>query len=254
MHTFVDDMTVRSFGEGKPLLWIHGLGESSLCFEGVIDQSALKAYTHWLVDLPGYGRARRAEPLPLPETAALLAPVLELTGRCVVVGHSMGGVLAVMMAEQFGSNRIEAIVNVEGNLSPGDCQYSGRVAGCSEQDFLQWGRRELLDGLYHQGVVDEAHRGYYASMRLADPRAVYLHSNDLVDLSEKETMVGRMEQLEVPSHYLAGVPHGICERSLELLAESNISHQTVEPSGHWPFLDRPIEFAEKLSDWLSRGG
>ena len=254
MHTFVGDMGLRSFGTGKSLLWIHGLGESSLCFESVIRQSALKAYTHWLVDLPGYGRSRWTEPLSLPETATLLAPVFELTGCCMVVGHSMGGVLAVMMAEQFGIDHIEAIVNIEGNLSLGDCQYSGRVAGCTEQDFLKWGRRELLDGLYHRGIVDEAHRGYYAGMRLADPRAVYLHSNDLVALSESETMVERMESLDVPSYYLAGVPHGICKRTLELLSASQISHDLIDPSGHWPFIDRPADFAEKLSDWLNRGG
>ena len=123
-----------------------------------------------------------------------------------------------------------------------------------KQDFLKWGRRELLDGLYHRGIVDEAHRGYYAGMRLADPRAVYLHSNDLVALSESETMVERMESLDVPSYYLAGVPHGICKRSLELLSASQISHDLIDPSGHWPFIDRPADFAEKLSDWLNRGG
>ena len=128
------------------------------------------------------------------------------------------------------------------------------MAGCTEREFLQWGRRELLDGLYHQGVADEAHRGYYTSMRLADPRAVYLHSRNLVDISQPETMVGRMEHLGVPTYYLAGVPHGICERSLELLAASQISYDVVEPSGHWPFIDRPADFAEKLSDWLNRGG
>lgn len=246
-------MALRSFGEGKAILWVHGLGESSLCFESVISRSTLKPYRHWLLDLPGYGRSRRVEPLSLAETTALLEPVLKMTGRCVVVGHSMGGVLAVMMAERFGPDRIEAIVNVEGNLSLGDCQYSGRVAGCTERDFLQWGRRELLDGLYHQGVVDEAHRGYYASMRLADPRAVYLHSKELVSLSESETMVGRMERLEVPSYYLAGVPHGVCERSLELLSESRLSYDIVTPSGHWPFLDRPGEFAEKLAERMTHG-
>ena len=218
------DMALRSFGQGKPLLWVHGLGESSLCFEAVIEQPALKAYSHWLLDLPGYGRSRWAESLPLRETAALLEPVLNMTGRCTVVGHSMGGVLAVMMAERFGPDRLESIVNVEGNLSLGDCQYSGRVAGCTERDFLQWGRRELLDGLYHQGTVDEAHRGYYASMRLADPRAVYLHSNDLVRLSGSEEIIERIEHLEVPSHYLAGAPHGVCQRSLELLSKSRLSH------------------------------
>ena len=247
-------MILRGFGQGRPLLWIHGLGESSLCFESVLTQPALQAYRHWLLDLPGYGRAPRSEPQTLAELALRLEPVLEKVGPCTLIGHSMGGVLAVMIAERFGADRVVSVVNVEGNLSPGDCQYSGRVAGCTEREFLNWGRRELLDGLYHQGVADEAHRGYYASMRLAEPGTVYQHSRDLVEISTTEEMVGRMTCLEVPTYYLAGVPNGVCERSLQLLSESTLSHDLIEPSGHWPFIDQPAAFAERLASWLDRVG
>lgn len=248
----VGDMVLRSVGHGAPVLWVHGLGESGLCFEEVVQRPELGGFEHWLVDLPGYGRSAWQPPCSLEDTVAAVEPVLQRLGSCIVVGHSMGGVLAVMLAERFGVTRVRAVVNIEGNLSLGDCQYSSRVVSTSFQDYLQHGRELLLNSLYQMGISDEAHRGYYASMRLAQPNTVYLHSQNLVEVSRSETMIARMKALELPLLYLAGYPRGICERSLNLIRESPIEHELLSPAGHWPFIDQPKEFADKLADWLRR--
>ena len=47
-------MVVRRTGMGPRVVWIHGLGESSVSFEPVIEK--MTGCSHVLVDLPGYGR------------------------------------------------------------------------------------------------------------------------------------------------------------------------------------------------------
>ena len=44
-------MVVRRAGAGPRIVWIHGLGESSVSFEPVV--AAMPGFTHVLVDLPG---------------------------------------------------------------------------------------------------------------------------------------------------------------------------------------------------------
>jgi 2-succinyl-6-hydroxy-2,4-cyclohexadiene-1-carboxylate synthase len=248
--SLLENMILRTTGSGNPILWIHGLGESSLCFEQLTALSPMSEYQHWLLDLPGYGRSPWVQPMDLSQVTRVLEPLLYRLGRPVVVGHSMGGVLASMLAKRFGPDLVRAVVNIEGNVSLGDCQYSGRVASDSLEDFLATGRDCLLDDLYRRGVEDRAHRGYFVSMRLAQPDMVYLHSQDLVKRSKEESLVGQMSQLRLPLLYIAGFPNGVCQRSLELLEESGLTFLRIEGSGHWPFLDQPTECAKAIDDWL----
>src|SRR5690348_8143173 len=85
-------------GAGPRVIWIHGLGESSVSFEPVI--ARMPGFSHVLVDLPGYGRS------PWPEAATGLVTLADhLAGwlgsePAFLVGHSMGGVLAQVVAER----------------------------------------------------------------------------------------------------------------------------------------------------------
>ena len=40
----------------RTVLWIHGLGESGLCFERLLARPDLADWQHVVADLPGYGR------------------------------------------------------------------------------------------------------------------------------------------------------------------------------------------------------
>lgn len=159
----------------------------------------------------------------------------------------MGGVLGVLLAERC---QLRGLVNVEGNLSQGDCAYSGPVASQDWHEFLSTGRGVMLDQIYLRGIQDRAHRGYYASLCLAQPESIYRHSQDLIRLSTQESMVSRLEALKVPVLYLGGARGGVCDRSVELLSKSTLSHHLLDEAGHWPFLDQPSAFAGRLSQWL----
>ena len=161
-----------------------------------------------------------------------------------------------MLAEWFGADRISAVVNIEGNVSLGDCQYSGLIAGYSLPEFLEVGRPHLLENLYRRGGEDMAHRGYFVSMRLAQPDMLYLHSQDLVRLSEEERLREGMMALPVPILYLAGVPNGICKRSLQLLKDSTLDLRCLRDCGDRSLYDPPPrsnDTACRLALWL-RGG
>src|SRR6266545_1034424 len=113
-------MVVRRIGQGPRVVWIHGLGESSMSFEPVL--AKLPGCQHVLVDLPGYGRSPwPVHALGLDDIADVLARWLDEERPATIIGHSMGGVLCTLIAERTA---VRAVVNIDGNVTRGDCTFS----------------------------------------------------------------------------------------------------------------------------------
>lgn len=253
MSSLWNTLWTQTFGAGPLVLWLHGLGESSLCFGAIARHPALAGFRHRLLDLPGYGRSPWPEqPYSLEEAAGRLATQLTDAGEpAIVIGHSMGGVIGQLLAER---TPIRALVDIDGNLSLGDCSFSGRAAAMEEERFAGGGFDELRDWVYQHGVDSAALRGYYASMRFADPRVFHRHARELIAYSQTEDLAARLAALPMPALYVAGVPDGAAERSKELLTAAQVLWHGVEPAGHWPFLDQPDAFAEVVAGFLSSLG
>ena len=238
-------MTVRRHGAGAELVWIHGLGESSVSFDPIARHPALAGHAHTLPDLPGYGRSSwRAAPTALEPLAAHLAVWLAERPKAIVVGHSMGGVLATLLAER---GAVRAIVNIDGNISRGDCNFSGVAAAYSLADFRAHGFAAMRDQVYRDGLTSPALRGYHAAMCNASPDVFHGHAADLVAMSVREDLAPRLAALRVPSLYIAGVPDGICAYSREQLAKAGARWIGVEPAGHWVYVDQPDAFAQAVA-------
>ena len=241
------DMVVRRVGAGQELVWIHGLGEQSASFDNIV--ARLPNFTHVLVDLPGYGRSPwPASPPSLVDVADHLVTWLG-DRKPLLAGHSMGGVLAQFVAERIP---VAGVIDIDGNLSRGDCTYSARALPYSPTDFATHGFDVVRDEVYKSGIADPALRGYYVAMRMASPHVFHRHAIELVELSSTETLAARLAALTVPVLFIAGVPGGICARSHELLAKHAIRTISIEDAGHWPFIDQPEAFAKALGDGLPK--
>ncbi len=247
-------MIVRRFGSGPELVWLHGLGEWSANFDVIARNPALDDFSHTLPDLPGYGRS------PWPEAStsagdrdslALLAAhlIAWLGGRppAVLVGHSMGGVLSTMIAEQIA---VRGVVDLDGNLTRGDCTFSAQAAAYSLDDFLAHGFAELRAQVYRGGLQDLALRGYHSALAAASPAVFHRNAVDLVIASATETLAERLTALRSPALFIAGVPGGICERSREQLDRLGARWMGIEPAGHWVHIDRPDELAAAIAGFV----
>ena len=244
-------MTVRRIGDGPELVWIHGLGEASTCFDPVV--AAMPGWTHVLPDLPGCGRSAWAPPCGLDELATRLAAWLGERAPAPLIGHSMGGVLAVLLAERAA---VRAIVNIEGNLSAGDCVFSLRAATQSREAFVAGGFATLRDWVFDRSIAERPMRGYHGAMVFASPEMFHANATSLVAISRTETLAPRLAKVaeRMPVLYVAGVPDGICARSRELLAEHRVPWRGIEPAGHWVYEDRKEDFVEAVTGFLRESG
>ncbi|MBC7976144.1 MAG: alpha/beta hydrolase, partial [Myxococcales bacterium] len=167
--------------------------------------------------------------------------------RPALIGHSMGGVLATLVAERVA---IRAVVNVDGNLSRGDCTFSARAAAFTREDFIASGFAAIRADTYERGRDNLPLRGYHAATLTASPAVFHHHALQLIELSEPELLVTRLARLTAPVLFVAGVPDGICERSRALLDQHNVRWIGLAPAGHWVFLDQLEAFASAVAGFL----
>jgi pimeloyl-ACP methyl ester carboxylesterase len=246
--TFEHGMMVRRFGAGPEIVWIHGLGEWSTSFDPVAGHLALSGFSHVLPDLPGYGRSPWPEqPDDLEQVAERLAAWIG-ERRPVLIGHSMGGVLAILVAERVA---VRAVIDVDGNLSSGDCTFSAQASAYAVDDFAAHGLAAMRADVYQRGQADMALRSYHGAMCVASPRVYHRHAANLVAMSAPETLVTRLARLAAPTLFVAGVPDGVCAHSRALLDRHGVRWIGLEPAGHWVHLDQPDAFASAVAGFLN---
>ena len=95
------DCYYRTEGEGKALVLVHGFMEEGTTWQGVIDKFK-KSYRVIIPDLPGFGKSPlNRKTVSMEFYADFLNQILlkEKIKRCVMMGHSMGGYVALHFAE-----------------------------------------------------------------------------------------------------------------------------------------------------------
>ena len=92
----------RVFGEGKPVMLVHGFGETGEVWLG---QAAVLSKTCKVIvpDLPGSGASPLIKDMSMEGMAEFLHDIIheENIDRCTLIGHSMGGYIALAFLEKY---------------------------------------------------------------------------------------------------------------------------------------------------------
>ena len=162
-------------GREPACVYLHGLAcASSSDFPSVVAQPALAGWRSVLVDLLGFGFSDRPASFSysLEDHASTVANLLDSLGLrgCAVVGHSMGGSVAIVLAT-LRPDLVGRLVIAEGNLESGPAEgsnanFSRSVAAQTEDAFVQSGYPDILRG------VRPAAPAFAGPMQVAEPRAI----------------------------------------------------------------------------------
>ena len=244
---------------GRPaILFLHGLGESGLCFYGALQRPKLQGYNLVIPDLLGCGKSHcdSNNPVDFSFDAHLLrlwqlVESLDLR-EITLVGHSMGGDLGTLMCEQNRDGRIRRFLNLEGNLCRSDMFLSSNAAQFEEMGLLDnWLRDVLKEDIVAKGVgASRSLRSYHASLSLANADAFRCNAVEMNRLNQPTpdgaTELGRrFLNLDLPKIFCWG------EQSLHastrvLLEQTQPPNLRFNRAGHWVMLDRPRAFYEFL--------
>jgi pimeloyl-ACP methyl ester carboxylesterase len=279
MYTTCEEITLhghrvsyRTAGDGgEVIVLVHGVTGSSRQWEPVME---LLASDHTLVapDLLGHGES--AKPRGDYSLGAYASGVRDLMlalghDRATVVGHSLGGGIAMQLAYQF-PERVERLVLVDsGGLGrsvhavlraatlPGAELVLPLLAAGGLVSAGAWVAR-ALDRVGLRAGPDLAEMGAgFASLSDADTRAAFIHTlravieptGQRVDARDRLYLAEGMPSLIVWGERdpLIPVRHGV--RAHGLMPGSRL--ELFESAGHFPQVDDPVRFAEVLADFVA---
>lgn len=107
-------LRIQSGGSGDPvLLLIHGLGATGDVWRGVEALLPGRWPGRWVIpDLPGHGGSAPLASYTFANLGQALLPAVPATGRLVILGHSLGGVVGLTLAGGGGQPGLAAVVGL----------------------------------------------------------------------------------------------------------------------------------------------
>ena len=108
---------VHAAEDGPALLLIHGYTDSSRSYAGL--SAMLPGFNLVIPDLPGHGASSARQQTGITGYACDIETLIDHLGleRLIIVGHSMGGMIATELAAKLG-DRVEALVILASSLTP----------------------------------------------------------------------------------------------------------------------------------------
>jgi pimeloyl-ACP methyl ester carboxylesterase len=263
-------VSYRTAGSGPVVLLIHGIAGTSEQWADVAPVLA-EDFTVVAPDLLGHGQS--AKPIgdySLGAYAVSLRDLLIALGhrRATVVGHSLGGGIAMQFAYEYPVFCERLVVVSSGGLGrevhpllraatlPGAEIVLPLIAS---QQVLGWGGAvgQFLSriGLRAGPDIAEMARGY-ASLADAEARSAFLHTvRAVIDYTGQRVSAADRLYLSsmLPSLIVWGrrdplIPAAHGEAAHRLMPGSRL--EIFEEAGHFPHLDDPIEFAAVLREFL----
>ncbi|MEU1516433.1 alpha/beta hydrolase [Streptomyces sp. NPDC005811] len=230
-------------GDEPARVYVHGLGSVSAVYHAhVAARPELVGRRSLFVDLPGHGISDRPEDFgyTLEDHADALAAALD-TARvraAELVAHSMGGSVAIVLAHRR-PDMVARLVLTEANLDafPPSAAGSAAIASFTEEEFLDDGYARVLDRV---GPL------WAATMRLADPRALYRSAVALRRGSDpvmREILAGLHM---VDRVYLQGERSGPLDGA-DALEKAGVRVVTVPDAGHNVMFDAADSFVAAVA-------
>jgi len=165
-----------------------------------------------------------------------------------LVGHSMGGLTALMLASRQ-PERVLSFVDIEGNVAPEDCFLSHQIVShpadddeAFMQDFIDRNRRSpayasplFASSLRHK-VRAGAVRGIFESM---------------VDLSDHGDLMTTFLCLPFPKMFMYGEQNAHLSY-LPQLAAAGVELAEIPRCGHFPMYSNPPAMWARIGDFQGR--
>jgi pimeloyl-ACP methyl ester carboxylesterase len=262
-------VTYAEAGSGPVLLLIHGMAGTHESWKAVIEPLA-RRHTVLALDLPGHGSSEPSGgDYSLGALAACLRDLLVTLGheRATLVGHSLGGGIAMQFAYQFPEATERLVLVSSGGLGPevsrvlraaalpGADLFIAATAGPGRLAGSAIARGLAAVGLRPNADVTEVARGY-ASLADAGHRAAFLATLRGVVGTDGQR-VHAADRL----YLAAGIPVLIVwgERDPIIPVEhGQLAHRAIKGSrleifegvGHMPQLEAPGSFVAVLERFL----
>jgi pimeloyl-ACP methyl ester carboxylesterase len=246
-HTFTP-------GQSPAIVFLHGLGADGRCFEAA-PRLLTGGNAILIPDLAGFGGTAAVDgfPFTMKAHAESVLALCRAKGleKIAIVGHSMGGAVGIILAENWAGGTTHFACAV-GNLVPEDCFFSRSILAQGYERFHESGFDRYKDEAARPNEKGRPAGGYRRSLDRTTAQAMFRSAQDLVALSDRGGLLARFLRLDGRKLYLKDQDTPLAPPLTSALAESATPVVEVPQSGHSLMEDNPAAFYGFLDAFLNR--
>ncbi|HUX78795.1 MAG TPA: alpha/beta hydrolase [Alphaproteobacteria bacterium] len=253
------NLFVQDWGSGKPVVFIHGWPLNHKCFEYQFTQLPQNGIRCIGIDLRGFGDSDK--PWGDYNYDIFADDILKVLRQLnlddvTLVGHSMGGAIAIRYLVRHSNERISKAVLVS-PAAPRFTQIKGYPYGFTKEvcnqfiDLCYTDRPQLLENFgkiffYKESDISPKFAGWFHNLGMdASPHATAMTLMNLRDTDLREEMA----LLKVPTFIIHGTEDRVCPFQFAEVLHKGIKGSTLIPykeNGHAPFYDENLKFNQDL--------
>ena len=262
-RTSLGEIAFDVFGEGSPVVLVHGTPSRGAVWRGVVPALA-GAHRVFVFDMLGFGDSERRldQELSITVHGRVLRELVELWGivDAAVVGHDIGGATALrahlVEGVRFGRIALIDAVVLSPWITPRTRQMQQELDRYDPlpDAALEASIREHLESATSRRLEASAFDSLFAQWEGAEGQALYLRNVACLDEADTRVLEPLLRSISVPVLVLWGerdawLPIETSERIGELIPSA---HRVVlRKAGHFSMEDEPAAVANELSAFLA---
>jgi pimeloyl-ACP methyl ester carboxylesterase len=260
----------KTWGQGEPtFILLHGFGASIFSWREVTEPLS-QFGTVIAYDRPAFGLTERPlewegeSPYGPQAQVNIVIGLMDALGieKAILVGNSAGGTVSMQVALQH-PERVEALILVDAAVYAGGGapSWSRPILKTPQMNHvgpliarqLQAQGTEFLKTAFHDPskITPEIFAGYQKPLQIENwDKALW----QLTVASEESGLADRVNEITLPALVITGDDDRIVptEQSLRLADElPNAELKVIAQSGHLPHEEKPIEFMQAVTEFLS---
>jgi pimeloyl-ACP methyl ester carboxylesterase len=253
----MENIFSRKFGKGQSVVLIHGFCEGHEIWNGFAEKLA-ESFEVYTIDLPGFGQS------PLPATPFSISDVAGMVLSWInqenivlpfLVGHSLGGYIALSMAQQAQAKMAGMCLFHSTPYPDDDDRKSNRTR------VIEFVKKNGVDPFIDTYVPALFYDKKHPAIPIVDRIARKTSESTLVAyacaMRDRPSSIDLVKEFEKPLLTITGDNDNIIstKAALEFGRLAKISRiEILEKTGHMGMLEQPLEAYAILSDFISKSG
>jgi pimeloyl-ACP methyl ester carboxylesterase len=245
---------IHRLGAGAPLVFLHGFGSTKEDYADIVLHPPFDGRAFLAFDAPGCGESLCDDlaQVSIPFLVATAQAILAHFGidRFHLVGHSMGGLTALLLAHAE-PGRVLSFIDIEGNVAPEDCFLSRQIVEHPSDDaerffddFIARTRQApaYASALYAGSLKHKVRAGAVAGI-----------FRSMVQWSDHGALMDKFLGLPMPRMFM----HGQQNASLSYLPRlraHGIRVEEVPGCGHFPMYSNPVHMWRAIAEFHADNG
>lgn len=252
------DLFFRETGNGQPLIFLHGIFGSS---DNWLTQARMLSanYHTYALDLRNHGQSPHDDVFDYPSMAADILGFINMHGieNPVLVGHSMGGKVAMNFALAY-PEQVQKLIVVDIAPKSYDMRHYTILEGLQAIPIDAITSRAEADEALAAFVEEPDVRQFLLKNVQRKPEGGFTWKLNLPVIADQIENIGVDLQFEgtfeKPTLFVRGARSGyVKDADLDRIRKIFPAAEVEKlDTGHWIPAEKPKEFVELVSTWLSR--